>query len=351
MPERKRVLAKLMAFVQPHVNKYRSAVYPTAKNALVRKRTPKLAVDHALEATPGRTPPPRRLPPLLDSSNNSVPQGVWDRINDASLKLDLSRISALCDETNSAAAELQDSLASVDELNLTVDARNTKSNEHRKSDQHRKASFPSGDSTVPGNCSHKDLLPQQNRIALHNSRVIISGPKRTAALTAHTSVLNTVGASDEHDINSAAVKIQAIQRGNSKRAEMSRASDRSVVDLSLQIDAAIRIQCVFRCQFASQVMRTRLAEKKLQQPAVVQAWSPTCMSSPVTGVRAEQIMAVVTLQAWWRMIKVRLWMAYWRFCKETMAAVKLQSWSRMIIAIKTLAVRRQERRASLRIEI
>ena len=80
--------------------------------------------------------------------------------------------------------------------------------------------------------------------------------------------------------------------------------------------------------------------------AVAEPWPTT-----VVAVAVAVVMAVVTLQAWWRMIKVRLWMACWRFCKETMAAVKLQSWSRTMIAIKTLAVRRQERRASLRIEI
>jgi hypothetical protein len=343
IPERKRVLAKLTTFMKPHVDRYRSAIHPTEKTALTRKPPSKLPIDHALQTNPRMTPPPRRLPPLLDSSNTSVPQPVWDRINDASLKLDLSRISALCDETNSAAAELQDSLASVDELDST--------DRETKRDEHRKASFPSGNSKLARKPIQKEPLVQKNRIVPTNSRATISGPSRTAALVAHSSSMNTAGASDGPDLNSGAVDIEAVHRDNSECAAMSRLSDRGTGHFECQTDAAIRIQCFFRHHFAFQVTQTLLTERKLRQPVVAQAWSPTSISSPVTSVRAEQAMAAVTLQAWWRMIKVRLWMAYWQFCKETMAAVKIQSWSRMMIAMRALVLRRRERRVSLPIEI
>lgn len=161
----------------------------------------------------------------------------------------------------------------------------------------------------------------------------------------------------------AAVTIQAVHRGNVSRAAVDqkaagleiqqRTEDvQSFFQQQQQTAAAVRIECLFRYYLARKCHQQLLEERKLREVSTIaEAWSPMSSASPVASIRAEQTMAAATLQSWWRMILVRLWMAYWRFCKETMAAVKLQAWVRMIVAMKDVGARKRERRASLTIEM
>merc|ERR1711865_846047 len=353
LPELKYISGLLVSFFKPYVL-YCHSKLPAAKVPALKLFSSK---PKSKQVVPN--PPPRRLPPLLNEQG--TPQHVWDRINDASMKMDLSRISALCEETNSASKALANSLAILPSSNI-------------KSDEQRKVSplqpiLPGPQVPGPQVPGPQVPGPQLKLRKKSKNRIAPSGPPVTVSMN------NGVQAAPAQPTQRA--EAENLQKQFEDVADPQAQTEQEKVELQAQVtqvpnagelaseahapkpttapqtkiievrtkdprgEAALKLQCAIRCHQA----KSLLWRQRFQHPT---AWSPS--SARNVQQRTEQTKAALTLQAWWRMILVRLWMAYWRFCRETVAAVKLQSWIRMVVAMKQLAVQKQ-RRASVPLEL